>query len=46
MVVFITKSDDILREESSFLNNEGEGKGMTIYDFKNSCPKTVFLFFP
>lgn len=39
MVLFITKCDDIVREKALFPSNEGEGKAMTMYDFKNSCPK-------
>lgn len=34
----------IVRQKPSFPTNEGEGKEMTIYDFKNSCSKNVFIF--
>lgn len=45
MVLFITKSDGIVKKKSSFPSNEGEGKEMTLYDFKNSCSKKS-LYFP
>lgn len=34
MVLFITKCGDIVSGKASFPHKKGEGKGMTIYDFK------------
>lgn len=42
----LPKNDAIVREKLSFPTNEGKGKEMTIYDFKNSCSKNVLIFLP